>query len=219
MRETRHRPTVPLVRVREKLAALLAATAACAGCAEVKPDAPDVVGQAGDDAERILQEADFNPEFKSDTVFGRDGCRVTKQSPPRKGDALDPTVTLDCEVRVPRVVGKDTIDAESKLRDVSLEPVVSYPSDARIQDCRVTSQSRRGTALPFTKVRLRQRCPKERPRKARSSGNCDPNYTGACVPRYPPDVDCDAVSGPVVVTGQDVHALDTNNDAQACEGP
>lgn len=50
------------------------------------------------------------------------------------------------------------------------------------------------------------------------AGDCDPNYSG-CVPRHPPDVDCDRVDGPVRVLGADPHALDGNHDGMGCEGP
>jgi micrococcal nuclease len=46
--------------------------------------------------------------------------------------------------------------------------------------------------------------------------SCDPNYTG-CVPRHPPDVDCDRADGPVTVLGADPHALDGDGDRRACE--
>lgn len=47
--------------------------------------------------------------------------------------------------------------------------------------------------------------------------DCDSNYSGGCVPPYPPDVDCGDVAGPVAVTGEDVHELDGNDDGSACE--
>jgi len=46
---------------------------------------------------------------------------------------------------------------------------------------------------------------------------CDPNYSGACVPVYPPDVDCNGYEN-VRVIGDDVHGLDGNdNDGIGCE--
>ncbi len=56
--------------------------------------------------------------------------------------------------------------------------------------------------------------------------NCDPNYTGACVPNvYPADVDCSSgsgngpyyVHGPVTVVGTDRYGLDSNHDGVGCE--
>jgi len=56
--------------------------------------------------------------------------------------------------------------------------------------------------------------------------NCDPNYSGACVPNvYPSDVDCAGgsgngpyyVAGPVKVIGTDRYGLDSDHDGWGCE--
>jgi len=53
------------------------------------------------------------------------------------------------------------------------------------------------------------------------SGKCDPNYSGGCVPPYPPDVDCADIRAlgiaPVKVIGVDVHRLDGDRDGWGCE--
>jgi micrococcal nuclease len=53
------------------------------------------------------------------------------------------------------------------------------------------------------------------------NGKCDPNYSGACVPPYPPDVDCDYLRthglAPVRSIGSDPHALDGDDDGIGCE--
>jgi len=54
------------------------------------------------------------------------------------------------------------------------------------------------------------------------SGKCDPNYAGACVPPYPPDLDCAdlralGLSLPVRVVGSDPHRLDGDHDGLGCE--
>jgi hypothetical protein len=47
---------------------------------------------------------------------------------------------------------------------------------------------------------------------------CDPNYAGACVPPYPPDVNCaDVGVNNFQRIGNDPHRLDTDNDGIACE--
>ena len=53
-------------------------------------------------------------------------------------------------------------------------------------------------------------------------GNCDPNYSGGCVPPYPPDLDCAdlrwlGIPLPVRVVGQDPHRLDGDGDGLGCE--
>jgi hypothetical protein len=60
--------------------------------------------------------------------------------------------------------------------------------------------------------------------KDEPSGDCDPNYSGACVP-VASDVDCaggsgngpEYVDGPVRVVGDDVYDLDRDGDGIACD--
>ncbi|MBM3664618.1 MAG: thermonuclease family protein [Actinobacteria bacterium] len=52
-----------------------------------------------------------------------------------------------------------------------------------------------------------------------ASGRCDPNYSGACIPSPPPDLDCsDITARRFRVVGTDVHRFDSDGDAIACEG-
>jgi hypothetical protein len=59
---------------------------------------------------------------------------------------------------------------------------------------------------------------------AQQQSQCDPNYTGACVP-IASDVDCAGgsgngpayVQGPVTVVGTDIYGLDRDNDGIGCE--
>ena len=58
----------------------------------------------------------------------------------------------------------------------------------------------------------------------KSERQCDPNYSGACVP-IASDVDCAGgsgdgpayVSGPVKVIGSDIYGLDRDGDGYGCE--
>lgn len=62
------------------------------------------------------------------------------------------------------------------------------------------------------------------PKPAPSSSNCDPNYSGACVP-IASDVDCAGgngngpayVRGPVTVIGHDIYDLDRDGNGIGCE--
>lgn len=49
-------------------------------------------------------------------------------------------------------------------------------------------------------------------------GECDPAYRGACVPPYPPDVQCGDVRRVVTVVGPDPHRLDGDGNGVGCEG-
>lgn len=59
---------------------------------------------------------------------------------------------------------------------------------------------------------------------AKPASNCDPNYSGACVP-IASDVDCAGgsgkgpafVRGPVQVVGTDIYGLDSDGDGIGCE--
>jgi endonuclease YncB( thermonuclease family) len=57
------------------------------------------------------------------------------------------------------------------------------------------------------------------PGRTGPSGRCDPNYTGACIPQPPPDLDCSDISARRFrVVGTDVHRFDSDGDGIACEG-
>jgi endonuclease YncB( thermonuclease family) len=76
------------------------------------------------------------------------------------------------------------------------------------------------TALdPFRAVATGQSGPPSR--TAPTSGKCDPNYAGGCVPPYPPDLDCADIRAmgiaPVRVIGSDPHRLDGDGDGLGCE--
>lgn len=61
-----------------------------------------------------------------------------------------------------------------------------------------------------------QPTPKPTPRP--SNPSCDPNYSGACIPVYPPDIDCGDISAKNFKSiGSDPHRLDRDNDGIACE--
>ena len=54
------------------------------------------------------------------------------------------------------------------------------------------------------------------------TAQCDPNYAGACIPPYPPDLDCSDLSAlgialPVSVVGSDPHDLDPDGDGFGCD--
>jgi hypothetical protein len=49
------------------------------------------------------------------------------------------------------------------------------------------------------------------------SGECNDNYSGACVPNVKNDIDCKAVGSSVTVVKKDVYHFDADNDGQGCE--
>jgi len=81
------------------------------------------------------------------------------------------------------------------------------------------SPTAKATASPEPKA-----TPSPKATQAASTGSCDPNYAGACVP-IASDVDCAGgtgdgpayVRGPVQVVGQDIYKLDRDKDGIGCE--
>jgi len=74
----------------------------------------------------------------------------------------------------------------------------------------------------FGNITQPQPKPRPAPRPAPSpspapGGNCDPNYSGACVPVYPPDVNCADIGRSVRIIGSDPHKLDRDGDGYGCE--
>lgn len=49
------------------------------------------------------------------------------------------------------------------------------------------------------------------------TGECNDNYSGACVPNVKNDIDCKAVGSNVTVVKKDVYHFDADNDGEGCE--
>ena len=59
--------------------------------------------------------------------------------------------------------------------------------------------------------------PKKSKKAQQPSSNCDPNYSGACVPIVGFDLDCPDVGASVTVEGTDIHGFDADGDGAGCE--
>lgn len=50
------------------------------------------------------------------------------------------------------------------------------------------------------------------------NSNCDPSYPDACIPPYPPDLNCGDISEKnFAVTSPDPHGFDRDSDGIGCE--
>lgn len=49
------------------------------------------------------------------------------------------------------------------------------------------------------------------------SSDCNPNYSGGCVPNVSYDLDCADIGFPVEVVGTDEYRLDRDGDGHGCE--
>ena len=58
---------------------------------------------------------------------------------------------------------------------------------------------------------------KPKPVSEEPVSNCDPNYSGACVPIVSWDLDCADIGESVTVIGSDIHRFDADGDGAGCE--
>jgi hypothetical protein len=143
-----------------------------------------------------------------------------------------PEVTTRREQTV-EVVPYDSTTVDDPTRDVGDDAVTTVGVDGErtvvwlitLTDGTETGReqvSATVTTPPVTEVTsIGTRVPPP-PKPAKS--NCDPNYSGACVP-IASDVDCAGgsgngpayVSGPVRVVGRDIYELDRDGDGIACD--
>jgi hypothetical protein len=107
-------------------------------------------------------------------------------------------------------------------------PALAAPATARTTTAAPARTTTKAPARTTTKAPAPKRTTaKPKPRRTATkapSGDCDPNYAGACVP-VASDVDCGSGSGngpeylhgTARVVGEDVYDLDRDGDGVACE--
>lgn len=189
---------------------------------------PNVVGMTAERAEAALDAASLSAELR-ETPHDDGRCRVFAQDPPA-GAELDDygTVELRCRVRIPSVVGMKAEQADVRLSDAGFETrYANEPTDYDLSRCRVTRQSRTGSAEPNTTIGMRLRCVRPPPPPAPAAERvtaCDPNYELECLDPSVSDYDCEGgtgdgpgYSGYVIVVGEDRYGLDANHDGEGCE--
>lgn len=105
------------------------------------------------------------------------------------------------------------------------EPPTTEPPTTRAPTTAAPTTTRPPTTAAPTTRRATTAAPAPSAAIKPLAGDCDPNYTGACVP-IASDVDCEGnggdgpayVRGPVTVVGRDIYGLDGNdNDGIGCE--
>ena len=91
---------------------------------------PDVVGKDVAEAKGVIEDAGLTASVP-DVPIDDEQCEVVSQKPRAGGEVEDyDEVRLDCEVRVPRMVGRRADNAELRLTDEGFAPRFSNePSD------------------------------------------------------------------------------------------
>lgn len=154
------------------------------------------------------------------------GARVTLEVDP----ALD---RIDRYGRLLRYIKRDGVNVNVELVRRGAAAPYFYGGDegryarALMHAAQRAKSAKRGlwkacpsTALdPYRAVTTGQSGPPAR--TPPSTGKCDPNYSGGCVPPYPPDLDCADIRAlgiaPVRIIGADPHRLDGDGDGLGCE--
>jgi beta-lactam-binding protein with PASTA domain len=135
---------------------------------------------------------------------------------PRAGTLLTSTDTVILRIakpfpEVPRVVGISVARAKAHLRNVGYHPRAHFRYSSRAPGTVLQTLPHAGKGLRPSKT-VRVYVAKERP-------VCDPDYTGACVPDVPYDLDCSDIGYQTVyVVGYDKYGFDGyDNDGIGCE--
>ncbi len=119
---------------------------------------------------------------------------------------------------------EETPTQRASLADITtsttaVEDALPFASTTTTAKATTTTAASSTTAAPTTTAAPRTTTTAFRTTTTvRSTSSCDPNYSGACVPAYPPDVDCGDLSAKRFRSvGSDPHGLDGNDDGVACE--
>jgi hypothetical protein len=115
----------------------------------------------------------------------------------------------------PTVLPGRTIEAQQATAAPTATPVPPTAVPPTATPVPPTATRVPPTAVPPTATRVP---PTAVPPTARPSANCDPNYTGACIPPFPPDLNCPQVGVKDFRSiGSDPHRFDADHDGIACE--
>lgn len=180
---------------------------ALAGCATPAPAAPAALYEASTDAPSAT------PTLRAPMITHR---QVTETSPvpfDQVTQESDGYPAGSSQVTTAGVDGVRTVTYDVTYSD-GVETARTVVSDV-VTTPPVAQVTTLGTHVEAPPVAAKPAAP---------SGDCDPNYTGACVP-IASDVDCAGgsgngpayVRGPVTVVGTDIYKLDSDHDGIGCE--
>jgi micrococcal nuclease len=223
------------VRIALIVAGSVVALASCGGPARVDPDAHDrtaVLAAVSDgdtlelsDGTRVRLIGIDTPETQhpefGDECYGHAATGFT-ESLLEPGDEV--RLVLDVETRdrydrllayVYRASDNLFVNAEIVRRGYAYVSTIPPNVEHAEQFRRLAAEAREENRGLWSKCEVQGAVGGERPGPS-SDGPCLPGYEGACVPPPPPDYDCADFDGPITVTGDDPHSLDSDGDGIAC---
>lgn len=92
------------------------------------------------------------------------------------------------------------------------EPAASPTPTPSVTDTEESEEDSQAVAIPKPK-----KSKKPKPSSQEPASNCDPNYSGACVPIVGLDLDCADIGQSLTVVGSDIHRFDADGDGAGCE--
>ncbi len=186
-------------------------TVLIAACGDGEPSAmPDLVGKRLDVAKSDLAAigvSENDIEVVGGGVFGvitEANWTVCEQEPPSGSEPNGVRLIVD------RVCGGGDDASEDPTSTTAVEDNLPFAPTT-------TTASPPTTAAATTVAPPPPTTAAPPPPPPAQAASCDPNYSGACVPPYPPDVDCGDIGQPVQVVGSDPHGLDRDGDGAGCE--
>ena len=112
------------------------------------------------------------------------------------------------DIKMPRMDGMETL---RRLRQKSDLPVIFLTSRDDEADEAKDDDEPKADEVDDAKPKKTKK-PDRQP-----ASNCDPNYSGACVPIVGWDLDCGDIGESVTVEGTDIHRFDADGDGSGCE--
>lgn len=160
------------------------------------------------------------------------GCSTSTNSASSENLSTTPTPSVPAEVAVPELVGIDASAVVATLATAGLylgpttyEESALPPNSVIAQDPEPGASVTPGSQISV--VLAKAPAPKPTPKppvrtapkktKPQTSSNCDPNYTGGCVPSNIGDVNCSDIDFSVKVVGVDIYRLDRDGNGTGCE--
>jgi hypothetical protein len=154
------------------------------------------------------------------------GAVTPSPSPSRSPEqTIEPSPETEL-IKVPNLLGRQSANAVELIRsrDLRLNRVgyFAVTGEFAFGIKRIPSDEPAGTILRQRPTPGKRVKPGTRVTLVASAGprpDCDPSYASACIPPYPPDLDCDDVPySNIVVVGSDPHGFDGyDNDGRGCE--
>jgi hypothetical protein len=180
---------------------------------------PKIIGSSLKDAKSKLEKAGLTVGAITKKYSHEDAGTVLKASSDAESKVTEGTavalVIAQAYPKLPNVVGLSATKATSQLKFAGYKVSITKETSSHSPGSVIRMSPAAGSELlPGKTVRVvvAKAAPAPAP-------NCNPNYSGACIPNVSYDLDCGDVSATNFhVVGYDQYGFDGDGDGIACEG-